>query len=226
MEATLYDFLGKEIQKDPLGRGSVIGLVSLGLSERSNLQVQATEPTTAIRLTLSDLLRLTSEHAEFQLAMFRLAASVFKRYLMVEQSLPKPSVVGIIHHSEASRPLVGRLARRLQDLDESPCIAGDDERWKPDGDIPFKLLDGEGRDVRQDILKDWASHRRFLVDFRADHSPEAMMRVLRSEEHTSELQSHLNLVCRLLLEKKNTYPHPPRPLHRPIPLPLLTREPT
>src|SRR5260370_6208893 len=27
-------------------------------------------------------------------------------------------------------------------------------------------------------------------------------RVLRSEEHTSELQSHLNLVCRLLLEKK------------------------
>src|SRR5690242_20863331 len=27
----------------------------------------------------------------------------------------------------------------------------------------------------------------------------------RSEEHTSELQSHVNLVCRLLLEKKKTY---------------------
>src|SRR4029434_6504068 len=27
---------------------------------------------------------------------------------------------------------------------------------------------------------------------------------VRSEEHTSELQSHLNLVCRLLLEKKHT----------------------
>src|SRR5260370_32810546 len=26
----------------------------------------------------------------------------------------------------------------------------------------------------------------------------------RSEEHTSELQSHLNLVCRLLLEKKKS----------------------
>src|SRR5260370_25408579 len=26
--------------------------------------------------------------------------------------------------------------------------------------------------------------------------------IARSEEHTSELQSHLNLVCRLLLEKK------------------------
>src|SRR5207237_9493019 len=28
----------------------------------------------------------------------------------------------------------------------------------------------------------------------------------RSEEHTSELQSHLNLVCRLLLEKKKHSP--------------------
>src|SRR4029077_21298475 len=27
----------------------------------------------------------------------------------------------------------------------------------------------------------------------------------RSEEHTSELQSHLNLVCRLLLEKKKNF---------------------
>src|SRR5947207_4562583 len=27
----------------------------------------------------------------------------------------------------------------------------------------------------------------------------------RSEEHTSELQSHSDLVCRLLLEKKNNY---------------------
>src|SRR2546429_6490975 len=31
----------------------------------------------------------------------------------------------------------------------------------------------------------------------------------RSEEHTSELQSRLHLVCRLLLEKKNTPGIPP-----------------
>src|SRR5260370_23063775 len=29
--------------------------------------------------------------------------------------------------------------------------------------------------------------------------------ISRSEEHTSELQSHLNLVCRLLLEKKKLH---------------------
>src|SRR5260370_21808646 len=32
--------------------------------------------------------------------------------------------------------------------------------------------------------------------------PNSPKSILRSEEHTSELQSHLNLVCRLLLEKK------------------------
>src|SRR5260370_8331077 len=32
-----------------------------------------------------------------------------------------------------------------------------------------------------------------------------LLRRLRSEEHTSELQSHLNLVCRLLLQKKTNY---------------------
>src|SRR5260370_5086630 len=32
--------------------------------------------------------------------------------------------------------------------------------------------------------------------------------VTRSEEHTSELQSHLNLVCRLLLEKKKIIQKP------------------
>src|SRR2546430_11750708 len=36
------------------------------------------------------------------------------------------------------------------------------------------------------------------------HRPEGFAR-LRSEEHTSELQSQSNLVCRLLLEKKKTH---------------------
>src|SRR5574337_501708 len=44
------------------------------------------------------------------------------------------------------------------------------------------------------------------------------MRKRRSEEHTSELQSPLNLVCRLLLEKKkNPRPTIPRPGHTPPP---------
>src|SRR2546427_1107110 len=42
----------------------------------------------------------------------------------------------------------------------------------------------------------------------ADHGRRAIEESLgRSEEHTSELQSQSNLVCRLLLEKKKNYVH-------------------
>src|SRR2546429_2574586 len=39
---------------------------------------------------------------------------------------------------------------------------------------------------------------------RLDLLESGLDRVERSEEHTSELQSRLHLVCRLLLEKKNS----------------------
>src|SRR5260370_25741337 len=44
----------------------------------------------------------------------------------------------------------------------------------------------------------------FAGDDRGWHLRSVLARLqdFRSEEHTSELQSHLNLVCRLLLEKK------------------------
>src|SRR5580698_7369730 len=57
-------------------------------------------------------------------------------------------------------------------------------------------------------LRDWTlpeSDRdlsRWLAGWHADGGDARRFR--RSEEHTSELQSHVNLVCRLLLEKKKT----------------------
>src|SRR5690606_41886984 len=55
------------------------------------------------------------------------------------------------------------------------------------------------------------AHRRLLVPS-AVGMP-AAAKIPRSEEHTSELQSRENLVCRLLLEKKNASisMHTPRP---------------
>src|SRR5258706_3726559 len=48
-------------------------------------------------------------------------------------------------------------------------------------------------------------------------SEDRLQSQLRSEEHTSELQSLTNLVCRLLLEKKNKLA---RARHRIAPLPV------
>src|SRR5690242_21197700 len=42
---------------------------------------------------------------------------------------------------------------------------------------------------------------------RARRTSSTPIPISRSEEHTSELQSHVNLVCRLLLEKKNSFIH-------------------
>src|SRR5260221_9382642 len=47
-----------------------------------------------------------------------------------------------------------------------------------------------------------------MQDVRKVHPPN---KEVRSEEHTSELQSHSDLVCRLLLEKKKKPTHPDAP---------------
>src|SRR5207237_7694434 len=54
------------------------------------------------------------------------------------------------------------------------------------------------RDGGEELVRD-AEERPQRVDA-AERIADALNE--RSEEHTSELQSHLNLVCRLLLEKK------------------------
>src|SRR6267142_5285760 len=54
---------------------------------------------------------------------------------------------------------------------------------------------GSGRAIRRS-----ATARRYLR--RGSRSGSARGATGRSEEHTSELQSHVNIVCRLLLEKK------------------------
>src|SRR5258707_11060966 len=66
------------------------------------------------------------------------------------------------------------------------------------GDVEFRLLqcpnNGDGV-LKLSVAKLWMIIRRDAIRLNAF--------ALRSEEHTSELQSRQYLVCRLLLEKKN-----------------------
>src|SRR5260370_23473937 len=66
------------------------------------------------------------------------------------------------------------------------------------------VFDGDGY---RPLLSDGALRRR--IEWQANslgRCRRADDERIRSEEHTSELQSHLNLVCRLLLEKKKRSP--------------------
>src|SRR5256886_5898120 len=68
------------------------------------------------------------------------------------------------------------------------------------------LLGGIARAARAVTLRSWraqcTSTRRHL---RGGYTAKSGLILIRSEEHTSELQSQSNLVCRLLLEKKKIY---------------------
>src|SRR5260221_8629216 len=58
---------------------------------------------------------------------------------------------------------------------------------------------------RSQKLQQFAAARRIETDGGFVHQQHArVVQQRRSEEHTSELQSHSDLVCRLLLEKKKT----------------------
>src|SRR2546422_8357552 len=69
----------------------------------------------------------------------------------------------------------------------------------------------DGRHVRANDVRELAAilRERPGTEFNIEGNP-----FHRSEEHTSELQSRLHLVCRLLLEKKKTKHTAMRPLPR------------
>src|SRR2546426_3455370 len=52
-----------------------------------------------------------------------------------------------------------------------------------------------------------------LSRYTLEHVPDPLLMIKRSEEHTSELQSPCNLVCRLLLEKKKNKDNRPLTLN-------------
>src|SRR5699024_12734007 len=58
--------------------------------------------------------------------------------------------------------------------------------------------------IQNPVLKETVSFGEVLMN--SDKSCSIVVDLVRSEEHTSELQSRFELVCRLLLEKKNTTP--------------------
>src|SRR5256885_8757989 len=66
--------------------------------------------------------------------------------------------------------------------------------------FPYTTLFRSGRRV----VQGWRAHRHAaeITDGSAQGEADCDQRQVRSEEHTSELQSPCNLVCRLLLEKK------------------------
>ena len=91
--------------------------------------------------------------------------------------------------AENSEKVSGRLFKKMDEVTANVAaltiahnsVAGD--------------VDEIGKDITDTILPQ-------IEDYKSKKA-KALGYTLRSEEHTSELQSHHDLVCRLLLEQKN-----------------------
>src|SRR2546422_985025 len=117
---------------------------------------------------------------------------------------------GILRAGYFLMPMDETLAAAAVDLSGRPyCVVAAKIAARRLGDFQVELLEdffqGFAQAARANV------HLRVLYGRSSHHQVEAMFKafaralrfaVSRSEEHTSELQSRLHLVCRLLLEKK------------------------
>src|SRR5207247_9702853 len=83
--------------------------------------------------------------------------------------------------------------------------------FRSNGTDPARIVAGDNwLESNLDAYKQWAQTHNSLLIVTWDeavapdgnHIPTIFVGPMRSEEHTSELQSRVDLVCRLLLEKK------------------------
>src|SRR2546422_7509877 len=109
--------------------------------------------------------------------------------------------------SPVPEPTFAERARTLVDQGRTGTLATLSRKHPghPFGSIMPYALDAEGRPLL--LISSMAVHTQNLgADPRASLFVTQPLSSARSEEHTSELQSRLHLVCRLLLEKKKIDP--------------------
>ncbi|TWU30831.1 patatin-like phospholipase family protein [Novipirellula artificiosorum] len=181
LQATLFDSLGNQILEKSLVRGSVFGLFSVAIADQSRTNVVATEASSVIRLELQTMLKIVAKHADLQMCVYRLAAGIVKQIIEVDRTLSQPSVVGMVHQSEASRPLTRQLLTRLQQIESHPCVATDDPQWRPIDGVPSRVIfkNGELFTAQQsgELLKEWSQFGRIFIDLRGNHSLEHLARM-------------------------------------------------
>src|SRR5690606_28748310 len=122
--------------------------------------------------------------------------------------LPAEKDIAIAWYGKSNTGMLKHVYRRgLAERYGKPmqCIAGVHYNFSlPDGIWPLLNVCGDNlQDQRSNgylaLIRNFTRYS-WLLMYLFGASP-----VLRSEEHTSELQSRENLVCRLLLEKKKRY---------------------
>src|SRR5207248_9521526 len=104
-------------------------------------------------------------------------------------------------------------ASLLRLAEEMAQVAGGSEEgpiWAAHNRSDALMFAGRVGEGLESARRAWTQARERVLPMPTLSAGPTLVSKLRSEEHTSELQSPYDLVCRLLLEKKKTTKQPPR----------------
>src|SRR5256885_2373133 len=137
--------------------------------------------------------------------------------LQRRQNVQTVAVVTMMGDRGLSGPFNSQVLRRALALNRELRGEGKDVRWigvgrRGVGSLRFRRFELAGEFTGFIDNPRYADAQAIAHRVAELYTEEEVDRVVRSEEHTSELQSPCNLVCRLLLEKKKNNIH--RPLDR------------
>lgn len=182
LSVELYDLFERPIERSSFGRGNIVGLLALMSSERPLMQISSIDNSIIFRCRLADLLALARADPAFQRMLFRQCANIVKRVTTNDRIIFRPAVIGFVHQSHVTRMLTDRIVGRLRSLGENVCVAGDNPKWIPDANVPYKALVSDGKLIdsseRESILREWSSPGRLILDVAIENSPSGLLEVV------------------------------------------------
>src|SRR5256886_14837076 len=206
-----YDFIPKPIDRDYFVASLRRAIQTQELSRRVKEQQLALErhlnELEAIVEERTRDLRETNQVIESPLRLLMGPNGQMEKIVQqIKQVADSPLTVLVEGETGTGKELVARAIHHLSARREKPFVAVDC------GAIPDTLIESElfgyekgaftGAHQRKEGQFQLAGGGTLFLDEVVNLPLPTQAKLLRSEEHTSELQSQSNLVCRLLLEKK------------------------
>ena len=186
IKLSVVDVRGNVVLERYQNSGGQFGAVGAALSEPTEVDVVAQEPSILLKLDYSIALDLTKKYDIFRQNFSKLIANQIRGFLYQDKYRRKPKVVSIFHESPASRPLTLKVIHRLVELGETPAAFSDRDEWEPIDNVPHRSLVEGDRTLREEEIRKqifaWEDSGRVFLDIDAELNAESASRVVSFSE--------------------------------------------
>jgi predicted acylesterase/phospholipase RssA/CRP-like cAMP-binding protein len=182
LKAVRVDSRGGESLFRMIERGEQFGMMVGALAEPVPIRIVALEPTTVLNLDYDEAMELTFRHPDLRRLWLTTFAGSLRKHFFGAAQKRTPMILGLLHESPTTRPVVDRLIDRLIGLGERLAVFGDSDCRRNRPDVPFRSLQVDGRDLEPEEIRRqaavWHDANRIIFDLNADTKPERMVRLL------------------------------------------------